>query len=232
LTSEFARAAAQARDAGFDGIQIHAAHGYLLSQFLSPHYNRRTDHYGGDPANRARALLEVLEAVRREVGEDFPIIAKINADDTLADGVRPSDMVETAMLLEKGGIDAVELSGGCKDGRHSAARKGRIDGPDKEVYYRDAARLYKERIKVPLILVGGIRSLETAEGLVRDGTADYVSMCRPLIREPGLVNRWKSGDRRPSGCLSDNLCYGPIRAGEGIRCVMEPNDRNTIESTA
>jgi len=223
LAGDFARAAALAREAGFDAVQIHAAHGYLLSQFLSPHYNRRTDRYGGDPAGRAQALLETLAAVRRAVGDDYPVLAKLNTDDTLPDGVRPPDMVETATLLEQAGIDAVELSGGCKDGVHLPARKGRIRIPEQEVFYRKAARLYKERVAVPLILVGGIRSLETAEGLLREGLADYISLSRPLIREPGLVNRWKSGDRRPSECLSDNLCYGPIRAGQGIRCaVLEP----------
>lgn len=123
------------------------------------------------------------------------------------------------MLLEAAGADAVEVSGGCRDGRHPPARKGRIT-LRQEAYYRDAARLYKERVSMPLLLVGGIRSLETSERLIRNGLADYVSMSRPFIREPDLVNRWKSGDRRPSECRSDNLCYGPIRAGKGIRCAV------------
>jgi 2,4-dienoyl-CoA reductase-like NADH-dependent reductase (Old Yellow Enzyme family) len=221
LTAEFARAAAQAYEVGFDGIQLHAAHCYLFSQFLSPYYNQRADEYGGNHRNRAKALLETLEAVRREVGAHFPILAKINSDDTLHNGVRPTDMVATAKLLEDNGIDAIEISGGCKDGRHLPARKGRIDIPDKEVYYKEAARLYKEKINVPLILVGGIRSYETAERLINEGLTDYVSMSRPFIREPNLVNRWKSGDIRPSACLSDNLCYGPIRSGQGIQCVTK-----------
>lgn len=224
LVSEFARAAVLARDVGFDGVQLHAAHGYLLSQFLSPHYNRRTDHYGGCQANRAKALLETMEAVRREVGQDFPVFAKINTDDTISDGVRPPDMVETAIQLEEAGVDAIELSGGCKDGRHLPARKGFFDTMDEEVYYRGAARLFKKKIKVPLILVGGIRSFETAENLVHDESVDYISMSRPFIREPDIVNRWREGDRRPSACRSDNLCYGPIRSGEGIRCaLLEPD---------
>ena len=99
------------------------------------------------------------------------------------------------------------------------ARKGRIAGPDQEVYYRDAARLLKDKINIPLMLVGGIRSLETSASLVRDGLADYVCMSRPFIREPDLIMRWQSGDTRSSACLSDNLCYGPIRSGKGICCV-------------
>jgi 2,4-dienoyl-CoA reductase-like NADH-dependent reductase (Old Yellow Enzyme family) len=162
--------------------------------------------------------LETLEAVRREVDDTFPVLVKINADDTIDKGVTPSEMVETAVLLEGAGIDAIEISGGCKDGRHLPARKGHIDIPRDEAYYREAARLCKQRVRVPLILVGGIRSFETAAKLVHERITDYISMSRPFIREPGLVNRWSSGDTRPSECLSDNLCYGPIRSGQGIRC--------------
>ena len=219
MADDFARATALACEAGFDGVQIHAAHGYLFSQFLSPHYNRRTDSYGGSTIGRAKALLKTLEAVRREVCDTFPVLVKINADDTLDKGVKPSDMVETAVLLEQAGINAIEISGGCKDGRHLPARKGRIDVPDGEAYYQEAARLYKQRVRIPLILVGGIRSLETAAKLVHEGITDYISMSRPFIRETDLVNRWRSGDIRPSECLSDNLCYRPIRSGLGIRCT-------------
>jgi 2,4-dienoyl-CoA reductase-like NADH-dependent reductase (Old Yellow Enzyme family) len=131
-------------------------------------------------------------------------------------------MLIISNLLEEIGVDAIELSGGTVDsGLYNHARKGRIDIPDKEVYYKEAARLYKEKINVPLILVGGIRSYETAERLINEGLTDYVSMSRPFIREPNLVNRWKSGDIRPSACLSDNLCYGPIRSGQGIQCVTK-----------
>ncbi|MFO8141573.1 MAG: NADH:flavin oxidoreductase, partial [Marinobacter sp.] len=221
LSAAFAKAAKRAKEAQFDGVQIHAAHGYLFSQFLSPHYNRRTDRYGGSHAARALALLETVEAVRREVGEDFPVFVKMNADDTLADGVLPEDMVKTALLLEKAGIDAIELSGGCRDGRYPPARKIKATTPDKEAYYEDAAGLYKQRVKIPLILVGGIRSFETAERLLNSGIVDYVAMSRPLVCEPSLVNRWQKGDRRPSTCISENLCYNPIRAGEGIRCVIQ-----------
>jgi 2,4-dienoyl-CoA reductase-like NADH-dependent reductase (Old Yellow Enzyme family) len=228
LSADFASAARRAKEAHFDGVQIHAAHGYLLSQFLSPHYNRRTDSYGGSHAGRALALLETVEAVRREVGEDFPVFVKINADDTLDDGVLPQDMVKTALLLERAGIDAIEISGGCRDGRHPPARKIKIPPPDKEAYYEEAAMLYKQKVKIPLILVGGIRSFETAERLVDAGFADYVAMSRPLVCEPNLVNRWQKGDRRPSKCISENLCYTPIRAGEGIRCVIQ-TQKNAME---
>ncbi|MFO8089247.1 MAG: NADH:flavin oxidoreductase [Desulfatiglandaceae bacterium] len=228
LSADFASAAKRAKEADFDGVQIHAAHGYLLSQFLSPHYNHRADSYGGSHAARALALLETLEAVRRAVGEDFPVFVKINADDTLVDGVLPEDMVKTALLLEKAGIDAIEISGGCRDGRHMPARKIKATAPENEAYYEDAARLYKQHVKIPLILVGGIRSFETAEKLVHAGVVDYVALSRPLVCEPNLINRWQKGDRRPSQCISENLCYKPIRAGEGIRCVIQ-TQKNTIE---
>jgi len=228
LSADFARAARRAKEAHFDGVQIHAAHGYLFSQFLSPHYNRRKDSYGGSHDGRARAFLETVEAVRREVGGDFPVFVKINGDDTLDDGVLPQDMVKTALLLERAGIDAIEISGGCRDGRHPPARKLKAPSPDKEAYYEHAARLYKQHVKIPLILVGGIRSFETAERLVDAGVVDYAALSRPLVCEPNLINRWQKGDTRPSKCISENLCYNPIRAGEGIRCVIE-TQKHSIE---
>jgi 2,4-dienoyl-CoA reductase-like NADH-dependent reductase (Old Yellow Enzyme family) len=224
----FAGAAVRARASGFDGVQIHAAHGYLLSQFLSPYYNRRSDEYGGSVEGRARMVLEVLKAIRREVGETYPILIKMNSEDFLEGGLETKEMVAVALLLEEAGIDAVELSGGTGDsGRYIPVRPGKIDGEDKEVYYRRAAGLYREKVGVPLMLVGGIRSYGVAEELVRSGAADYVSLCRPLIREPDLVNRWKSGDRRKSTCLSDNLCFKPVRAGEGLYCYTERKAAST-----
>jgi 2,4-dienoyl-CoA reductase-like NADH-dependent reductase (Old Yellow Enzyme family) len=107
----------------------------------------------------------------------------------------------------------------------SPVRPGRLRTPEEEVYYREAAVLYKKRVSVPLILVGGIRSFGVAEGLVRAGTCDYVSMSRPLICEPGLVKRWREGDRRPSECVSDNACFAPASDGRGVYCVTMEKKR-------
>jgi 2,4-dienoyl-CoA reductase-like NADH-dependent reductase (Old Yellow Enzyme family) len=215
----FAEGAARAQTSGFDGVQIHAAHGYLLSQFLSPFYNKRRDGYGGSIENRARIVLEVLNAIRAKVGERFPIMIKMNSEDFVESGLRVAEMVQVAAMLAKTGIDAIELSGGtAASGKFIPVRPGKIGSEENEVYYRDAAAQYKAAVKVPLILVGGVRSYNVAEKIVKTGLADYVALCRPLIREPGLVKRWQSGDRSRSTCLSDNMCFKPITAGEGVYC--------------
>ena len=217
----FGDAAARGKRGGFDAVENHAAHGYLLSQFLSPVSNQRKDEYGGALANRGRIVLEVLRNVRRAVGPDYPVLIKLNSEDFIDGGFSVEDMLELSALLERAGIDAIELSGGTVGGtsKYMTSRFGTIS-KENEIYYRDAARRFKQRIHVPLILVGGIRSLDVAECLVAEGTADYVALCRPLICEPGLVNRWKNGDTTKSACVSDNRCFNPARAGEGLRCVL------------
>ena len=220
---DFKNAAMRAKKAGFDGVQIHAAHGYLLSQFLSPFFNRREDEYGGSIENRARLILEIIQAIRSELGKQFAILIKINSDDFIEGGFAQSEMVQVSALLESAGIDAVELSGGTglKVSQYSSSRISKIDSKRKEVYYRDAAKLYKKKMSVPLILVGGIRSYEMAKELLEKNLADYISLCRPLIREPDLIKRWQEGDIKRATCISCNKCFVPTRAGEGIYCVVE-----------
>jgi 2,4-dienoyl-CoA reductase-like NADH-dependent reductase (Old Yellow Enzyme family) len=219
LALAFGQAAARAREAGFDAVQIHAAHTYLLSQFLSPYFNRRDDEYGGSLENRARAVIEVLAAVRAAVGRDYPVLVKVNSADFLAGGLEEADSAEACRLLACAGVDAIELSGGnLRVARFHPARPGRIR-PGEEGYYRAAARSLRPGLGCPLILVGGIRSPETAERLLAEGVADFIALSRPLVCEPDLVRRWAAGDRRPSSCQSDNRCYEPILAGDGIACV-------------
>jgi 2,4-dienoyl-CoA reductase-like NADH-dependent reductase (Old Yellow Enzyme family) len=231
----FAHAAVRAQAAGFDGVQIHAAHGYLLSQFLSPFFNKRKDDYGGSIENRSRYLVQVLKAIRSAVGPDFPISAKLNSEDFLPGGFTVEDMIRTSAVLEEAGIDAIEMSGGTFiSGRNTPFRVGKPGPGEPEAYYEAAARQYKKNIRVPLMLVGGIRTIEMAETLVSEGVADYICLCRPLIREPYLVNRWKSGDRKPALCVSDSGCFGPGREGKGISCVVEEREqhRNERKSSA
>ncbi len=220
--ADFAEAARRAKDAGFDGVQIHAAHGYGLSQFLSPFYNRRTDRYGGSVANRARLLIEVYEAVRIVVGDDFPVTAKVNAEDFLEGGFTNGMMVETALMMEGVGFDAMEMSGGgVFRSKYHSSRTFNPASPQEETYYRDAARMYKARVKkMPLMLVGGIRSLEASEKILADGLADMIAMSRPFIREPNLIERWQKGDTTRAICLSCDGCRKPIANGEGLRCMF------------
>lgn len=223
ICAAFGRAAGRAKSAGFDAVQIHSAHGYLLSEFLSPFFNRRSDQYGGSIENRARIVLEVFQSVRNAVGEDYPVLIKLNSQDFVDGGLSVEDSLTVAGLLEKAGIDAVELSGGTLylSGAFSAIRTGVMAKPEQEVYYRDAAVRFKAAHSIPLLLVGGIRSFDVAEALVDDGIADYISLFRPLIREPALINRWRSGDKRKVGCMSENACFGPLMKGEGLCCPVK-----------
>jgi len=222
----FGAAAKRARDAGFDGVQIHAAHGYLLSQFLSPRLNRRSDEYGGSVENRARIVLSIIGRIKALSGDGFPVLIKMNSEDFLDDGLTVDEMLQVAGMLEEAGIDGVELSGGVIDpaGYQIPVRKGTPSTEEEEVYYREAAQRYKQRNRVPLILVGGIRSYGVSEKLIEDSHADYIALSRPLIREPHLIARWKSGDTRKSECGSCNKCFGPILRGKGMRCVGEKKD--------
>jgi 2,4-dienoyl-CoA reductase-like NADH-dependent reductase (Old Yellow Enzyme family) len=226
LVQAFADAAGRAKAAGFDGVQMHSAHGYLLSQFLSPAYNRRNDTYGGAIANRARVHVEVLNAIRETVGKAYPILIKINSEDCIEDGLSLQDSVAAAKMLADAGIDAIELSGGTlTSGKLSPSRAG-INQEEREAYFKEAAAAYKEAMDLPLILVGGMRSLNVARQTIADGTADYIAMCRPFIREPGLIKRWQSGDTAPAKCKSDNLCFGPAMKGQGILCVVAENEKS------
>ncbi len=223
VVEAFGKAAARAKKAGFDGVQLHAAHGYLLSEFLSPFFNKRTDNYGGSIENRARILLEALQAVRNEVGEEYPVLVKINSEDFVEGGLTIGEMLEVCAMLDKAGVDAIEMSGGTiyASGAYSSCRVGALDSPEKEVYYQDAAVTYKERIDTPLMLVGGIHSIGVAEHLINDGVADFISICRPLIREPNLINRWKAGDSAPPSCVYCDGCFGPGLKGKGVQCTFE-----------
>jgi len=219
VVKAFAAAAERAKSAGFDGIQIHSAHGYLLSQFLSPAFNQRRDEYGGSLPNRARIHIEVLKRIREVVGAEYPVLVKLNSQDFTDNGLNLADSIQAAQILADSGLDAIELSGGLLiNPKLSPSRLG-IKSKEKEAYFQQEAKSFKQRIGLPLILVGGNRSFEVAERLVDDGVADYISMSRPFIREPDLINRWQSGDTSKAGCVSDNMCFGPGQKGQGVYCV-------------
>jgi len=222
----FGLAAGRACEAGFDGVQIHAAHSYLISQFLSPAFNHRRDAYGGPIENRARILLEVVETIRRQVGKDYPLLIKMNCRDFLEGGLELEDALQAGAMLKEAGIDAIEVSGGTfASGDLMPVRTGIVTEGD-EAYFQAEARAFKQRLDIPIILVGGIRSFPVAERVVKDHTADYISMCRAFIREPDLINRWQSGDLSKATCLSDSKCLRPALAGKGVYCVVEKRLRD------
>ena len=225
--SDFAAAAVRSKQVGIDAVQLHGAHSYLLSEFVSPYFNKRTDEYGGSLENRARMAVETIQAVRAAVGPDYPVFMKINSDDYLLGGFPLAEMLPYAHMLEDAGLDAIEISGGThfSDQRFFCSRPVGTVPKEEELYFRQAAQMYRTEIKLPLMLVGGVRSYAVAERVVTTGLADYVSLCRPLIREPYMVKRWREGDRSPSTCISCNLCFGPVRAGEGVYCVALERER-------
>ena len=225
IVAALARGAGRAKAAGFDGVQIHSAHGYLLSQFLSPVFNKRSDEYGGDIRNRAKIHMQVLAAIRNAVGSDYPVLIKLNSQDFIDGGLCLEDSVQVGQMLAEGGIDAIEISGGMLYSRKLSPSRIGINKEEKEAYFQEAAKAFRAKINVPLILVGGNRSYQVAERLINEGVADYISLCRPLIREPGLIKRWKSGDLRKAACISDNKCYGPAMQGKGIYCITAEREK-------
>ncbi len=218
----FGDAAQRAVNSGFDAVQIHAAHGYLLSQFLSPFYNRRDDGYGGPLENRAKFLVRVYEEIRQRVGQSFPVLVKINSEDFLEGGITAKEIITVCHMLEDRGIDAIEMSGGTfESGKLIPSRAGTSKSEEREAYYRKTAEDFKREIKVPLILVGGFLSFHIAEEIVTSGVADYVALSRPLIREPGLVKRWAAGDREKASCISCNKCFSTLAMKEALHCAIE-----------
>lgn len=226
IVDAYGAAAQRAQRAGFDGVQIHSAHGYLLSQFLSPAFNQRSDEFGGDIGKRATVLMNVLRTIRSSVGRDYPVLVKMNCQDFIENGLTLEDSLQVGAMLVENGIDAIELSGGVLVGGKLGPSRLGIKTEDKEGYFQIEAKAFKEKINVPLILVGGNRSFQVAERLVDEGVADYISMSRPFIREPDLINRWKSGDLSKAACLSDNLCFEPAMKGDGIYCVTEERQKS------
>ncbi len=225
VVEAFAAAAGRAKSAGFDGVQIHGAHGYLLSEFISPMFNLRTDEYGGSIENRARLPLEVFKAIRTAVGNEYPVLIKLNCKEFTDNGLMPQEFVQVGKMLADAGIDAVEVSGGLPISPKTRPSQLGINREEKEAYFQQEATALKKQVDVPIILVGGNRSFHVAERIVEQGVADYISMARPLIREPHLINRWKAGDLTPSACVSDNMCFQPAIEGKGIYCVTEKREK-------
>ncbi|MBW2062062.1 MAG: NADH:flavin oxidoreductase [Deltaproteobacteria bacterium] len=212
IIEAFGQAARRVQEAGFDGVQIHGAHGYLVSQFLSPVSNRRNDKWGGSLENRMRFVIEVTRAIKKEVGQDFPVMIKLGVRDYLEEGpgLTVEEGAEVAKALEKEGVCFIEISNGIQDAAFRNKFAG-ITSPEKEAYYLPSARVIRAAATVPLSLVGGMRSLPVMEEIIRSGVVDCISMCRPLIREPGLIKRWKEGDTRAADCIS---CWGCFNLDE------------------
>jgi 2,4-dienoyl-CoA reductase-like NADH-dependent reductase (Old Yellow Enzyme family) len=224
IITAFGDGARRAKDWGFDAVQLHGAHGYLINQFLSPLANRRQDEYGGSIENRCRFLLETYQAVRSAVGPDFPVMVKLNGSDNIAGGLSPEDGLYAAKALDKAGVDCIEVSGGTPASGDQSPARMKIDSPDKEAYNLSLARQIAAAVNCPIMVVGGFRSYAVAEKTIQQD-ADYISMARPFIREPALAKRWQEGDRSAARCISCNSCFKPGLKEGGIYCVVEKKEQ-------
>jgi 2,4-dienoyl-CoA reductase-like NADH-dependent reductase (Old Yellow Enzyme family) len=227
LVSLFAAGAERAREYGFDAVQLHASHGYLINQFLSPLTNRRDDHYGGSVENRTRFLLEVFRAVRSAVGNEFPLLVKLNGADNLEGGLDVDDALYAAKALDEEGVDALEISSGTPaSGALSPVRQG-IETREQEAYNLSLAYRIKGAVSCPVMVVGGLRTFELAAGIVRREEADYIALARPFIREPHLARRWQEGDEARARCISCNGCFKPGLKEGGIYCIVDKIERES-----
>ena len=228
LILAYANAAKRLKQAGFDGVQLHAAHGYGINQFLAPCWNTRGDNYGGNPTNRYRFLAETMEAVRAEIGDDMVLMIKLNGADFVENGLEIEQSLQIGRRLADDGIDAIEVSGGsASSGKNLGPVRTKIKHEEDEAYFAEMAGHFKDRIKVPIIAVGGFRSPKKIDEVLDAGKADYISMSRPFIREPGLLKRWRSGDISKATCISCNGCFETGLKGKGISCKI---DREEMES--
>jgi 2,4-dienoyl-CoA reductase-like NADH-dependent reductase (Old Yellow Enzyme family) len=213
---DFAAAAARARNAGFDAVQLHFAHGYLGSQFLSPMSNRRDDQWGGSPEKRRRFHVETLRAVRKATGDGFPVWAKLGLVE--GEGGLPLDEgLDALKAMVAEGLSAVEISAGQGA---SSVRPALPDDPEA-LYFRAEAAAAKKAAGIPVMLIGGVGRLKTAEDIVASGDADLIALARPLIREPDLIARWQRGDRAPAKCIRCNKCLGAAFARRVFECQQE-----------
>ena len=217
----FGEGARRAKQAGFDGVQLHGAHGYLINQFLSPLTNKRDDQYGGSLEGRSRFLKETFEAVREKVGANYPVTIKLTASDNLEGGFSLEDAVEVSRMLEQLGIDALEISSGtAASGDQTPVRQG-IDTEEKEAYNATYAAAIKKSVDLPVMVVGGIRSGTVAKRILAGGQADFIALSRPLIREPDLPRRWQNDPHYRARCISCNGCFKPALKEGGIYCVID-----------
>ncbi|MGX9355481.1 NADH:flavin oxidoreductase/NADH oxidase family protein [Roseobacteraceae bacterium S113] len=191
LPAEFARTAELAKKLGFGGVELHAAHGFLLSQFLSPLFNKRDDAYGGSVQNRMRLAFEVIEAVRKAVGSEYPIGIKLNATDQIEGGFGEAESLEVVAALDNTSIDLIDISGGTyfPGAASSSDRAG--SGP----YFLDFARRARAKTTKPLMVTGGFKTLAQAESAISEGTADIVGLARALVVDPELPSFWLLGQR-------------------------------------
>ena len=254
--TDFAKAAGLLAEAGFDAVEIHMGHHYLINAFMSPRFNKRNDEWGGDLERRARFPREIAKAVRAAVGKDIAVLAKFEMEDGVPRGLTVADSLPIAKLLEAdGALDVLELTGGGSLANPMYLFRGDVprkefaatlpavlrpafklvgkrfmpEYPYEEAYFLPGARQFRDALSMPLVLLGGVSRLDTIEQAMADGF-EFVAMGRALLREPDLVNRMKAGSATTSACIHCNKCMPTIY--RGTHCVLvEPGDRPGLRLT-
>ena len=199
VKQQFIDAAVRAEKAGFDGVQIHAAHFFFLSRFISPAVNHRTDSYGGNVENRSRIMLEILDGIKN-TAPSLHVTIKLNSSDFSFGGNEEEDALEIGILLDKTGIDSIEVSG-------NGTSVGGIKAHVNEGYFVPFAKTLADNVSCPVIVVGGFRSLDVIEDVLNSSRIELISLSRPLLREPDLPNTWMQDKSHISKCISCNGCY-------------------------
>ncbi len=253
LVQTYYDAAAMMKSVGFDAVEIHFSHGYGLSQFISPKTNRRRDDYGGSLLNRMRLPLRVLEAVRRAVGEDFPIVGKIGLTDGVKGGLQQDEAIEVAAMLDAGGINALICSGGTSSFnpmvyfRGETLDKGliaveknpitklglKLIGPTmfryypyEELYFLEGAKKVRDRVNCQMIYIGGCTDLASIEQVMSEGF-DFIQLGRPLIKDPAFVNNARNNPSYKNGCIHCNRCASLIETPGGVYCPLNTDGVQT-----
>ncbi len=220
IIKKFTFVAKIARETGFTGIQIHSAHGYLLSEFLSPDINLREDEWGGTVENRSRIHVEIIKSIRREVGEDFPISVKMNSADFQKGGFSPDDSIQVAKIIEAAGVDNIEISGGTYEQPRLLGLDNVSINPDRsevrkestiarEAYFLEYAEKIKKNIQIPLMVTGGFRTKEGMESAVKSGACEIVGVGRPLCANPFAIKEMFDGKIEQLPIYEKTLSLGP-----------------------
>lgn len=215
LVESYVQATKRVIEAGFDGVQLHGAHSWLLSAFLSPATNKRDDEWGGSPEKNANLVRSICRGIRQMAGPDYPILVKLGIKDYALGGKSVSDGVTQAKLLEMDGVDAIEVSEGIEGDQSNHIRLDAV-----KPYYMPECREARKALSIPIILVGGMRNLQDMQAVLDEGMADAVSMCRPFIMDPHLVKHLREGLTELSECISCNKCLGQSRLGH-LSCPVK-----------
>ena len=227
LPAEFAQTAALAKELGFGGVQVHAAHGFLLSQFLSPLFNKREDSYGGSLTGRMRLILEVVDAVREVVGPSYPVAIKLNATDQLEGGFVEEEALAVVSALDETGVDLIDISGGTYFPGARSASDSSGGGP----YFLEFAKRARTKTSKPLMVTGGFKSRSQAVDAVDNGHTDFVGLARPLALDPALPNNWLEDEAKdPHFPTFIDPPEGGITAWYSMRLTEIGEDREDREA--